>query len=226
MCNPHTGVIGDESQTGALPNGEDHRIRINNVLRIRFGIDAEPTFGVELKVGDSGAFHTSSAAIAIGDDAHEGAVGVNGHPLFFCGVGFLCVTRHIITWLEAGKVDLGTEAHSRTGAVDGYVPAAQDEHLLPKLHLVAQPNITQEEGVDQDTVEIGARDWQTNSLVGADRDQDGIKAFFKKVVEIFDNCVEMQINPEVENISDLSLDDVCRQTVFWNADAQHPSGDG
>ncbi len=47
-----------------------------------------------------------------------------------------------------------------------------------------KPHIPQKVCVDQYAVEVGARDWQTNPLVGADRNQNGIKALLEKLIEI------------------------------------------
>src|SRR3990172_4733 len=57
-----------------------------------------------------------------------------------------------------------------------------------------------------------------------DRHQNRLVALIEQPVEVVDAGVEAELDAQVEDVGDLALDDLGRQPVLRDADAQHPAG--
>ena len=77
--------------------------------------------------------------------------------------------------------------------------------------------------VDDNPVQVCARDGQPHALVRADGNQHRRKALIENVIQVCYRSIEAQFNAQVGNVRHLALDDPGRQTEFGHAQAQHPT---
>jgi hypothetical protein len=133
---------------------------------------------------------------------------VNDDAFLFGVIRLPRMAGQVVTRLEAGHVDFGAQPYSRACAVDGNVAATQNQDLPIELGRVSQANIPQETGVDQDAIEIRSRNGEANSFVSTDGDQNGVESLIEELVQIVDSSVQSKINAQIDDVCNLTFDDV------------------
>ena len=64
--------------------------------------------------------------------------------------------------------------------------------------------------VNHDTIQICARDRQSDAFVGADGDQNRFIALVEQIVQVFHALVEAQVDAQVDDVLHFALDDLRR----------------
>ena len=130
--------------------------------------------------------------------------------------------------LDAGERDLvGAAAEGGAPGVVGHVAAAHDDHAPAGGHRLAQRLRAQELDGAQDALLVETRDRQVLALVQAGGEEDGLVAVGEQRVDGEIGAAAptgLQLDAEGGDAVDLALEDVARQAVLGDADAQHAAG--
>ena len=107
-----------------------------------------------------------------------------------------------------------------------HVTATNDQHLLAQVQVVAaQVDVDQEIHRPQHPIELLAFDIQVAALIGADGDKNGVE-IPPQVLQAkvgAQNLVEFQLGSQGEDGLYFQLDQLARQAIFGNPQAQHPT---
>ncbi len=60
----------------------------------------------------------------------------------------------------------------------------------------------------------------------SDGDQGCVEPIIEELVKVVDARVQTQVDSQINDVGDLTLDDVRRQSVLRNADSQHSASNG
>ena len=148
------------------------------------------------------------------------------HPLFQGGRYLLGTGGHLPsgTAIQDGRL-LGPHPEGAAGRINGHVPAADDCHLSVDLGLVAEIEITQEIDPWIDPLGVLSRDPELHALMGPHAEKDGLVPQLPEEVGKGDILPDAGIGPnlhaEIEDGLQLPVQDIPRQAIVGDADAQH-----
>ncbi len=231
--NPDPGVIRDESQSGSLSDREDHRVARDDVRRIRDLGDLEAAGVVELERFDFQTFDPGHSTVFAGD-LLEAATGMDCDSLGFGGLDLPGVGRHLGLALDASHVHFASQPHRTAGDIDGHIAAAEHQDSLAERWsrvvcgigvVLAQPHVTEEQGVDQHSVEVRPGDRQPHPFVGPGGDQHRVVTVVEEIVQVLNPVVELEVDSEIDDVLHLAVDDLGRQPELGNTEPQHSAGD-
>ena len=128
-------------------------------------------------------------------------------------------------WAAALFVGLHcANAQGRARRVHRDVSATQDDHLLShQIRVVVHVRSAQEVVRGQHLRQIDAGDGRADVRVGADAHEDRIVLILERR-NVIDPRVQLQIDPQVDDLIDFALQDVRRKAVLGDSNPHHPAG--
>ena len=164
-------------------------------------------------------------SVAARDDLHRIGEQLELHTLFFGLRDFFRQGRHFDAAAAIDDGDfLGAHAQGRACGVHGHVASADHDGLLAEGNLLAQIHRTKKIEAVHHASGIVARQAHLLALVRARADEDGGVAGFLQAI---DGDVLAQLLPElhldafVEDLRNLVVEHVARQTVRGHAQTKH-----
>ncbi len=216
---------GHAREVRLLADGENDGIRGHDEVGALNGHGAAAAAFVRLAEGHVQAFQPADIAVAVGHD--PAGVGQQFEcDAFLCGLGdFFGQGGHLGAAATVNDGDLNSaEAEGGPGRVHGDVAAADDRDPLADGNRLAQVGLAEEVQAVHDPLGGVAGEGDRLTLVSARRDEDRAETLGAQVVDGdvgADLGIQADFDPVVEQLLDLEVEHVPRQTIGGHAQPQH-----
>ena len=211
----------------AHADGADDDVAGEDGLAARDRLGASPPGGIRSAEAHLRATQAADRAVDVAEDLERGDLEAELHALALGVVTLDVVGGHVVASAAIGDRHRSrAEPAGCPGRVHRDVAATDnDDPLVRQVHRRAELDLAQEVGSPEDAEAVLAGHAEVRGAMGPGRDEDGVEATVLERGQVADRRVGQDLDADIADVLDITLDDRLGQSIRGDREAQEPTGD-